>query len=111
MENWLNLKIVLIAKINLPDRCSSCCGFCMLEYRVVYWEDTSGEFAFGTTSKTKFQQEINELAQEGWVVKVSNITALPQTNAERRSVSAYALLEREVIPAPFRGQPKTGSPE
>jgi hypothetical protein len=111
MENWLNLRIVLIAKINLPDRCSSCCGFCMLEYRVVYWEDNSGEFAFGTTAKTKFQQEINELAQEGWVVKLSNITALPQTNAERRSVSAYALLEREVIPAPFRGKQKTGSQE
>jgi hypothetical protein len=85
--------------------------FVMIEYRVVYWEDTSGEFAIGTTVKTKFLQEINDLAQEGWVVKLSNITGLPQTNAERRSVSAYALLEREVIPAPFRSQPKTGSQE
>jgi hypothetical protein len=81
----------------------------MNEYRVVYWEDTSGEFAFGTSVKTKFQQEINELAQEGWVVKFSNITALPQTNAERRSVSVYGLLEREVIPAPFRDRSKKGT--
>jgi hypothetical protein len=85
--------------------------FVMIEYRVVYWEDTSGEFAFGTTVTTKFQQEINELAQEGWVVKLSNITGLPQTNAERRSVSAYALLEREVMPAPFRARTKTCAQE
>lgn len=78
----------------------------MNEYKVVYWEDTSGEFAFGTSVKTRFQQEVNELAQEGWVVKFSNITSLPQTNAERRSVSVYALLEREIIPAPFRARLK-----
>jgi hypothetical protein len=83
----------------------------MIEYRVVYWEDTSGEFSFGTTVTTKFQQEINELAQEGWVVKLSNIAGLPQTNAERRSVSAYALLEREKMSAPFRARPKTGPQE
>jgi hypothetical protein len=81
----------------------------MNEYKVVYWEDNSGEFAFGTSVKSKFQQEINELAQEGWVVKFSNIAALPQTNAERRSVSAYALLEREIIPPAFRGRSKNSS--
>ncbi len=81
----------------------------MNEYKVVYWEDTSGEFAFGTSVKTRFQQELNELAQEGWVVKFSNITTLPQTNADRRSVSVYALLEREIIPAPFRERSKKRS--
>ena len=56
--------------------------------------------------KSKFQREINELAQEGWVVKFSNIAALPQANAEKTGVSAYALLEREMIPAPFRERSK-----
>ncbi len=74
----------------------------MYEYRVVYWEDTSGEFTFGTSVKSRFQQEINQLSQEGWVVKFSNIATLPQTNNDRRGVSAYALLERETIPAPVR---------
>lgn len=78
----------------------------MNEYRVIYWEDTSGEFSFGTSVKSRFESEINQLAQEGWVVKFSNITTLPQTNNERRGISAYALLEREVIPAPFRGHNK-----
>lgn len=68
----------------------------MNEYKVVYWEDNSGEFAFAISVKSKFQQEINNLAQEGWIVKFSNITALPQANNERRGVSAYALLEREL---------------
>lgn len=81
----------------------------MNEYRVVYWEDSSGEFAFGTSVKSKFQQEINQLAQEGWIVKFSNIATLPQTNAERRCVSAYALLERKIIPSAFRGRSKTSS--
>jgi hypothetical protein len=31
-------------------------------------EDESGEFSFGTTVKSRFKREINELAQEGWVV-------------------------------------------
>ncbi len=78
----------------------------MNEYRVVYWEDTSGEFAFGTSVKSKFQQEINQLAQDGWTVKFSNIATLPQNNTERRCISAYALLEREIIPAAFRERPK-----
>lgn len=73
----------------------------MNEYKVVYWEDTAGEFTFGTSVKSKFQQEINQLAQEGWIVKFSNIT----TN-ERRGISAYALLEREIIPAAFRERTK-----
>lgn len=77
----------------------------MIEYKVVYWEDDSGE-TFGTTIKSKFQNEINQLAQEGWVVKFSNLVVLPQTNAERRGISAYALLEREIIPAPFRERQK-----
>jgi hypothetical protein len=81
----------------------------MNEYKVVYWEDSSGEFAFGTSVKSKFQQEINQLAQEGWIVKYSNIAALPQSNVERRCISAYALLEREIIPSAFRGRSKTGS--
>lgn len=81
----------------------------MNEYRVVYWEDTSGEFAFGTTVKSKFQQELNQLAQEGWTVKFSNIATLPQSNVERRCISAYALLEREIIQAPFRGRNKNSS--
>jgi hypothetical protein len=71
----------------------------MYEYKVVYWEDVSGEFTFGVSIKTKFQQEINELAREGWVVKLSNIAALAQTNNERRGISAYALLEREIVVA------------
>jgi len=78
----------------------------MNEYKVVYWEDDSGEFAFGTSVKSRFQNEINELAQEGWVVKSSNTATLPQTNTERRRNSAYALLEREKIPAPFRERSK-----
>jgi hypothetical protein len=78
----------------------------MNEYKVVYWEDVSGEFSFGVSVKSKFEKEINQLAQEGWVVKFSNITALQQTNNDRRGVSAYALLEREIIPAPFRGTSK-----
>ncbi len=82
------------------------CEFCMNEYKVVYWEDVSGEFSFGTSVKTRFESEINQLAQEGWVVKFSNLVVLPQTNAERRGISAYALLEREIIPAPFRGRQK-----
>jgi hypothetical protein len=79
----------------------------MNEYKVVYWEDNSGEFAFGTTVQSKFQQEINELAHEGWNVKFSNIATLPQTNNERRGISAYALLEREIIPQAFRERSKT----
>ncbi len=81
----------------------------MNEYKVVYWEDNSGEFAFGTSVKSKFQKEINELAQEGWVIKFSNIVALPQTNSERRGISAYALLEREIIPSAFRERSKNSS--
>lgn len=81
----------------------------MNEYKVVYWEDTSGEFAFGISVKSKFQQEINQLAQEGWIVKSSNIATLPQSNAERRCIGAYALLEREIIPAPFRERTKTST--
>jgi hypothetical protein len=81
----------------------------MNEYRVVYWEDTSGEYSFGTSIKSRFQQEINQLAQEGWAVKFSNIAVLPPTNSERRSISAYALLEREIIPAPFRERSKNKS--
>jgi hypothetical protein len=78
----------------------------MNEYKLVYWEDNSGEFSFGTSINLRFENEINKLAQEGWTVKFSNIAALPQTNSERRAVSVYALLEREVIPAPFRARHK-----
>jgi len=81
----------------------------MNEYKVVYWEDNSGEFAFGTSVKSKFQKEINELALEGWVIKFSNIATLPQTNNERRGISAYALLEREIIPSAFKERPKNSS--
>lgn len=84
-----------------------CVDYGMNEYKVIYWEDTSGEFSFGTSIKTRFESEINKLAQEGWAVKFSNIATLPQTNNDRRGISAYALLEREVIPAPFRGRQKT----
>ena len=52
------------------------------------------------------KRNLNELAQEGWAVKSSNITALPQANAEKTKISAYALLEREKIPAPFRAHAK-----
>jgi hypothetical protein len=79
--------------------------FNMYEYKVVYWEDVSGDFSFGTSVKSRFQNEINELAQDGWVVKFSNTLMLSQTNTERR-ISAYALLEREKIPAPFRDRSK-----
>ena len=82
-------------------------AFSMNEYKVVYLEDTSGESSVGTSMKTRFETEINRLAQEGWTVKFSNIVALPQTSAEKRGISAYALLEREVIPAPFRGRQRT----
>jgi len=78
----------------------------MNEYKVVYWEDYSGELSFGTSVKLKFQNEINELAQEGWIVKCSNTTTIPQTNTEKRRISAYALLEREKIPAAFRERSK-----
>lgn len=74
----------------------------MNEYKVVYWEDMPGEFNFGTSIKIKFGEKVNELAQEGWVVKFSNITYL----ATERRVSVYALLEREIIPAPFRERSK-----
>ena len=80
----------------------------MYEYKVVYWEDISGDFSFGTSVKSRFQNEINELAQEGWTVKFSNTTTISQTNTERR-ISAYALLEREKIPAPFRERSKNRS--
>jgi hypothetical protein len=80
----------------------------MYEYKVVYWEDSSGEFTFGVTIKSRFEHEVNELAQEGWVVKYSNIAISPQTSNERRIIiSAYALLEKENIQAPFRETPKT----
>ncbi|MCW3999301.1 MAG: hypothetical protein NWE93_03585 [Candidatus Bathyarchaeota archaeon] len=78
----------------------------MNEYKVVYWEDDTGEFCFGASVKSRFQQEINDLSQEGWVVKSSNIASLPPTNTEIRRISVYALLEREKIPAPFRGRSK-----
>jgi hypothetical protein len=78
----------------------------MYEYKIVYWEDDSGDFSFSISVKLRFQNEINELAQEGWVVKFSNTIALPQTNTEKRRISAYALLEREKIPAPFRERSK-----
>jgi hypothetical protein len=78
----------------------------MFEYKVVYWEDTQGEAGFVATVKTKFQKEINELAQDGWLVKSSNIASL-QGNAGKFTISAYALLEREMIPAPFRERSKT----
>jgi hypothetical protein len=80
----------------------------MNEYKVVYWEDDSGE-TVGTTMKSKFQNEINKLAQEGWVVRCSNTTTIPQTNTEKIRISAYALLERENIPAPFRERSKNRS--
>jgi hypothetical protein len=92
-----------------PKKDAECVDSIMNEYKIVYWEDESGEFSFGTTVKSRFEKEINELAQEGWVVKLSNIAALPQTNTERRRVSAYALLEREKIPAPFRVRSKNSS--
>jgi hypothetical protein len=59
--------------------------------------------------KSKFEKEINQLSLDGWIVKFSNITTLPPTNNERRGISAYALLEREIIPAPFRSRTNTGS--
>jgi hypothetical protein len=90
--------------LKLPYVRSGCVAFGMNEYRVIYWEDVSGEFSFGTSIKSRFEDQINKLAQEGWAVKFSNITTLPQTNNERRGISVYALLEREVIPAPFRGR-------
>jgi hypothetical protein len=74
----------------------------MNEYKIVYYEDTMGESAFGATVKSKFEREINQLAQDGWVVKFSNISPIPQSNTNESRISAYALLEREVIPAPFR---------
>ena len=77
----------------------------MNEYTVVYWEDIPGEFTFGTSIKTRFEEKVNELAQEGWIVKFSNITTVPTANTEGR-VSVYALLEREKIPAPFRERSK-----
>ncbi len=77
-------------------------GSIMNEYKVVYWEDTSGDF--GRLIKTKFEDKVNELAQEGWIVKFSNITSMP---TEKR-LSIYALLEREKIPAPFRARSKNG---
>jgi len=40
------------------------------------------------------------------VIKFSNIATLPQTNNERRGISAYALLEREIIPSAFKENPK-----
>jgi hypothetical protein len=104
-------KDVLIANIKLNHRFSLIVDFIMNEYKVVYWEDTSGEFSFGTSVKSKFQQEITELAHEGWQVKSSNIAALPHTNNERRRVVAYALLEREIIPTAFRERSKTESYE
>lgn len=78
----------------------------MNEYKVVYWEDDSGELSFGASVKSKFQNEINELAQEGWAVKSSNTTIIPQTSTEKSRIGAYALLEREKIPAPFRERSK-----
>lgn len=78
----------------------------MNEYKVVYCEDDSGESAFGVCVKSKFQNEINELAQEGWIVKYSNTTTIPQTNTGKSRISAYALLEREKIPAAFRERSK-----
>jgi hypothetical protein len=77
----------------------------MNEYKVVYWEDDTGEFSFGTSVKSRFEQEINE---EGWVVKFSNMASIPPTNTERR-IGVYALLEREEIPAPFRARSKNRS--
>ncbi len=84
-------------------------NFNMYEYKVVYWEDDSGEFSFGTSVKSRFQNEINELSQDGWTVKFSNTATLPQTNTERSRSSAYALLEREIIPARFREHSKNRS--
>jgi hypothetical protein len=78
----------------------------MNEYKVVYWEDDFGESSFGASVKSKFQNELNELAQEGWVVKSSNTTTIPQANTGKSRISAYALLEREKIPAAFRERSK-----
>jgi hypothetical protein len=83
--------------------------FCLNEYKVVYWEDASDESAFRVTVRSKFQQEINELAQDGWVVKFSNIATFLRSSAEKSCIGAYALLEREIIPAPFRKGSKTTS--
>jgi hypothetical protein len=69
----------------------------MNEYKVVYWEDDSGE-TFGITVKSKLQNEINKLAEEGWVVSCSNTTIIPPKNTEKIRISAYALLAREIIP-------------
>lgn len=81
----------------------------MNEYKIVYWEDNVGESAFAATVKSKFQQEINQLAQDGWTVKFSNITALPQSSSEKSKLGAYALLEREIIPAAFRERSRNKS--
>jgi hypothetical protein len=78
----------------------------MNEYKVVYWEDDPGDSSFGTSVRSKFQNELNELAQEGWVVKCSNTTTIPQTNTGKSRIGAYALLEREKIPAAFRERSK-----
>lgn len=85
------------------------CGFYMNEYKVIYWEDDSGALSFGTSVQSKFQNEINELAQDGWVVKCSNTTTIAQTNTDKSRISVYALLEREKIPAAFRERSKNRS--
>ncbi len=48
----------------------------MNEFKVVYWGDESGDYLLENI-KSSFEKELNELAQDEWVVKFSNITYLP----------------------------------
>jgi hypothetical protein len=65
------------------------------EYRVVYYNAET--YKVDATIVPEFQNIINRLATEGWLVKFSNITSIPEGEVQSApTISAYALLERDV---------------
>jgi hypothetical protein len=59
------------------------------EYKHIFSRSTIGQFE---DRLLDFENMVNKLAKDGWVVKFSNTTALPSELVE---MTVYALLERE----------------
>jgi hypothetical protein len=66
----------------------------MKEYKVVY--RTASETSFEGTVRQQLEQDINELALKGWEVKSFKINVVSEGDMPNY-VSAYALLERDVV--------------
>jgi len=63
----------------------------MNEYKVVYWEESTGDVAFEPSVRSKFLQEINQLAQEGWLQRSPIQLSHLIINREQELVHKYYL--------------------